>query len=44
MNKGLTGLERHEGEKLMTEFNLCLNYPFEGYLTGLLQLDHRPLT
>ncbi len=25
MNEGLTGLERHEGEKLMTEFSFKFN-------------------
>ncbi len=28
MNEGLTGLERHEGEQLMTEFSFLGNYPF----------------
>ncbi len=29
MNEGLTGLKRHEGEQLMTEFYFCVNYPFK---------------
>ncbi len=30
MNEGLTGLERHEGELLMTEFSFFgVNYPFK---------------
>ncbi len=29
MNEGLTGLERHEGEYLMTEFSFLVNYPFK---------------
>ncbi len=29
MNEGLTGLERYEGEKLMTEFFGGVNYPFK---------------
>ncbi len=29
MNKGLTGLERHEGDGRMTELNFWVNYPFK---------------
>ncbi len=28
MKEGLTGLEQHEGEYLMTEFHFWVNYPF----------------
>ncbi len=28
MNGGLTGLEQHEGELLVKNFNFCVNYPF----------------